>query len=74
MRVYPIAIVLIVLVPLFVLQLAGDQIMAGLDDAVATLSTSGGLVALMLALLGVAVVLTAISALVSVRLYRTRDL
>ena len=73
-RVYLIAIVLIVLVPLFVLQLAGDQIMAGLDDAVATLSTSGGLVALMLALLGVAVVLTAISALVSVRLYRTRDL
>lgn len=74
MRVYPIVIVLIVLVPIFVLQLAGEQIMARLDDAVAALSTSGGLMALTLAMLGVAVVLTAISALVSVRLYRTRDL
>ena len=74
MKIYPIVMLVIILSPVLVMDIMGDRLTQAIDSALGLLATSGSTLGVTVALLACALLAAGVSALVSLRVYRTRDL
>lgn len=74
MKIHPIVMLVIILSPVLVMDIMGDRLTQAIDSALGLLATSGSTLGVTVALLACALLAASVSALVSLRVYRTRDL
>ena len=74
MKFYPFMMIILIVAPTIGLQYVGGGLIGALDDIFTAIANPMSLLVATLVLFGVALLIAALSAAVSLRLYRTRDL